>query len=364
MKKVLLVTDVNFWEKCSGHRMRISALIEYLADHVQLSVINTGPAPETIEKTLRAQYNADFFILEKTKYLNSNGYGRRFKALMGEKKFDSIIIEYIHCSYFLNFLINDVNVILDTHDIISERTAEFKRFNHEGELYEMPVKTESEIFGVYDKVMAICLPDFEKINTIAGPGKALLCPHPVKPCPHPINDKVHCISFIASSYLPNKDAISFFIENCWPQIAATYPVKLCIYGTVGENLGLNYLPQIEWKGFVDDINKIYEDADIIINPVRFGTGLKIKNIEALAHGLPLVTTTHGARGIENGINEAFLVADTAAEFISSINSLIECKQLRKKLHDNALSFVTINFSVKRCFDSLLEEINMETAICL
>ncbi|MFI5140410.1 MAG: hypothetical protein ACHQIM_21500, partial [Sphingobacteriales bacterium] len=135
MKKVLIVTDVNFWEKSSGNRMRIWSLIDYLSRQVQLTVVNTGPAPENIETTLRNVFNADFYVLEKNKYLNSNGYGRRLKAFLKDKHFDTIIIEYIHSSYFLNFLVDDVKIILDAHDIISERADEFKKFNHAGALY-------------------------------------------------------------------------------------------------------------------------------------------------------------------------------------------------------------------------------------
>jgi len=66
----------------------------------------------------------------------------------------------------------------------------------------------------------------------------------------------------------------------------------------------------------------------IINPIRFGAGLKIKNVEALAHGLPLVTTTHGSRGIEAGVNNAFLYGDEAGEFIQAMASNIESVKLR------------------------------------
>src|ERR1700761_9008216 len=122
MKKVLLITDVNFWERCSGHRERITGLIDYLASKVELSVVKVGPVSQIIETSVQASINAEFYVLEKTKMLNSNGYGRRLKTYLKDKHFDIIIIEYIHCSYFLNFLVKDVYVVLDAHDIISDRT--------------------------------------------------------------------------------------------------------------------------------------------------------------------------------------------------------------------------------------------------
>jgi len=354
MKKVLLITDVNFWERSSGNRSRIYNLIQFLADNVQLTVVNTGPAPAGIENSLRDNFNAEFFVLEKTKYLSSTGYGRRLKAFLKDKHFDTIIIEYIHSSYFLNFLIDDVQIILDAHDIINERADEFKKFNHAGALYEISKETEAEIFNVYDHIIVLCQSDYDKVTAMTGPDKALLCPHTVQPHTHLTRKEVKNIVFIASAYLPNKDAINWFIANCWPQISAKYDVQLSIYGTVSSDPNLRDKPAVVCKGFVSDEDQIYNDADIVINPVRFGAGLKIKNMDALAHGLPLVTTTHGARGIEAGINKAFLVADDVAEFIKAIELLINNVQHRTSLGKNAIEFIKDNFSAEKCFKPLMD----------
>ncbi|MDB5007349.1 MAG: hypothetical protein JWP45_1742 [Mucilaginibacter sp.] len=314
MKSVLIVTDVAFWEKNSGNRIRIYGLIEYLAQHVLLTVVNTVPSARDIESSLSNIFNAYFFVLEKTKYLNSNGYGRRLKAFLKDKHYDTITIEYIPSSYFLNFFPEDVKIIIDAHDIISDRADEFKKINYAGALYEMKRETEIEIFNIYDHVIAICQPDYDEIVDMVGPVKALLCPHPIIPIFHPFRKTAKNIAFIASAYLPNIDAINWFIVNCWPQICQRNNVWLNIYGTVCSEIDLSNCLQISLKGFVSDKNKIYEETDIIINPVRFGAGLKIKNIEALAHGVPLVTTTHGTRGIQGGIDSAFLIADDAHGF--------------------------------------------------
>lgn len=357
MKKVLLLTDVNFWERSSGNRVRIYSLVKYLSGQVQLTVVHTGPAPQNVEERLCADFNAEFHVLEKTKYLNSTGYGRRLKALIKGRHFDAVIIEYIHSSYFLNFLNEETKVILDAHDIISERAGEFKKFDHAGTLYELTEETEKEIFGVYDYVMVLCPADYDKVTAMTGHGKALLCPHPVTAGVRHAQRKVQNIVFVASIYLPNRDAINWFIKNCWPQIVAKHNVQLQIYGTVCSGVELAGQQNISLKGFVIDIEAVYRQADIVINPVRFGAGLKIKNMEALAQGLPLVTTTHGARGIERGIGKAFFVADDPAGFINATILLIQGLALRNKLSKNAFQFVKDNYTAEKCFRSLIEAIN-------
>ena len=355
---MLIITDVNFWERSSGNRERIHNLVKYLAQKVELTVVNTGPAHGGIEETLSKMFTAEFYVLEKNDYLNSNGYGRKLRSFLKGRHFDTIIVEYIHSSYFLNFLREGAQLILDAHDIISHRTAEFKMFDHAGALYELTEADEKEIMGVYDHIMVLAPADGEKVDALTGQEKALVCPHPVPACLHAIGDSVKNIAFIASAYMPNQDAIKWFIANCWPAISKKYiNIRLLIYGTVCGTISLSQQPQITCKGFIAEIDKIYEEADIIINPVRFGAGLKIKNIEALAHGLPLVTTIHGARGIESGVNKAFLVADDAADFIQSVESLIMNAAIRKKLGRSAHKFVKDSFSAEKCFKPLIDVIN-------
>jgi glycosyltransferase involved in cell wall biosynthesis len=356
MKKVLLLTDINFWERSSGNRARVYSLVKYLSGRVQLTVVNTGPAPQGVEAVLGTQFTADFFVLEKNRYLSSTGYGRKLRALLKDKRFDTVIIEYIHSSYFLNFLREEVQLILDAHDIISERALEFEQFGYAGELYELPAETEQELFSVYDHIMVLCPADADKVNAMAVPGKALLCPHPVEPVAHANRLQVKNIVFIASAYLPNRDAINWFIKNCWPQISAAHPVNLQIYGTVCTGVDLQGQQNIHLNGFAPAIDAVYDHADIVINPVRFGAGVKIKNMEALAHGRPLITTAHGARGVENGIGSAFLVANDAEGFIEALNRLIADADLRKSLGETAQQLIRCHFATEACFQPLMDAI--------
>jgi len=356
MKKVLLVTDVDFWVKNAGNKTRIRRLVTYLADKVQLTVVFSCPVPGHVEMILRDAFRADFFILEKNKHLDSNGYGRKFRAFLKDKKFDTIIIEYIHCSYFLNFLIYDVQVILDAHDIISDRADEFQKNGHSGVVYELSREKEIGIFKIYDYVAVLCEPDYLKVNAVLGPDKTLLCPHPVIPSRHRLRQEVRNIVFVASAFLPNVDAIIAFITHCWPVIIKKHAVQLQIYGTVCYVLSDHAGDNIVLKGFVTDEDEIYSNADIVINPVKFGAGLKIKNIEALGHGVPLVTTPHGARGIERGMGNAFLVADNDVEFIRAVESVIVDLQLRIKLSENAIRLIADSFSAESCFQPLMNAI--------
>lgn len=358
MKKVLILSDINFWEDSSGHRTRLKSLISYLASKAIVTVINTGPAPSGTANLISQKYQVECIILEQCKVLSSTGYGRRLKKIIQTRKFDVVIIEYIHSSYFLNFLEGEPLLILDIHDIISERTEQFKYFGFAGESFELTKETEQEILKVYDYVMTLCIPDKHKLDIMLEAKKVLLCPYPVCTVDHPPRKTINNIIYVASSYLPNVDAINYFIRYCWPDIIAKYgQLLLIIYGTVSSKVDKFGQTNIMLLGFEPDLNIIYQSADIVINPVRFGAGLKIKNLEALAHGIPLITTRHGSRGLDPLINKGFIVADTAYEFIAAISLLIKNELLREELITNGKRFITENFSPFSCYAPLIRVIN-------
>ncbi|WP_413668189.1 glycosyltransferase family 4 protein [Mucilaginibacter sp. Mucisp86] len=353
MKNVILITDVNFWEKCSGNRARIEALISYIAKHVKLTVVNTGPAPKHMETYLADRYQAEFIILESDRILNSTAYIRRLRSVIKNRSFDSIIIEYVHSSYFLNCFPENVRMILDAHDIVSERARQFAAFNYQGVLYEMNEEDEYRLFQCYDHVMVLSSNDQTIVSGVLGPERTILSPHPVVTTPKKLRNAVSNITFIASSYLPNVDGISFFIENCWPAIRSKYDVTLNVIGTVCEKFQSAPEKNIMIKGFAANLDDVYADADIIINPVRFGAGLKIKNIEALGNGLPLVTTSHGASGLGKIPADIIKIADQPEEFVNAVVQLIDNYELRKSQGAAAYRFIRQNFSEEVCFSGLL-----------
>ena len=115
-------------------------------------------------------------------------------------------------------------------------------------------------------------------------------------------------------------------------------------------------------GRIDNLSIAYDNSDLVINPVLFGGGLKIKNVEALANGLPLITTNEGANGIEDGINKSFLLANTVNEWIDSILSLMLSSSLREQLSKNALEYAKNNFSDDICYGELVKKIKDNTWI--
>ena len=113
--------------------------------------------------------------------------------------------------------------------------------------------------------------------------------------------------------------------------------ELHVYGKVSSYCRKG--PSVFLHGFVEKYEDIYKDNQIFINPILMGGGLKIKCVEALMFGKPLVTTSIGAQGLESGCGKAFLVADDANEYALLINTLLRSKSKMGELSESAVSFI-------------------------
>lgn len=105
-------------------------------------------------------------------------------------------------------------------------------------------------------------------------------------------------------------------------------------------------------GFAPDLLAAYSRAHVILNPVNYGGGLKIKSVEALCFGKPLITTAIGAEGLTDGARVAFIQADADQEFVAAMIELARSAEMRDGLSRAAIAFATKNFSPDHAFDGL------------
>jgi glycosyltransferase involved in cell wall biosynthesis len=140
-------------------------------------------------------------------------------------------------------------------------------------------------------------------------------------------------------YLPNADGIRWFASEVFPLITRQVPgVSLTILGKnppadflqmAAENPGV-----ITVTGYVPELKLYMEQAALMVIPVRAGSGMRVRILEALALAMPLVTTTVGLEGIDAQPGEEVLVADTAEDFAAQVIRLMGDEDLQVKLAEN------------------------------
>lgn len=139
------------------------------------------------------------------------------------------------------------------------------------------------------------------------------------------------------TYKPNEDAALYFCETIFPLIRAktSTPVTVEIVGRGPSKLvrALRRIPGVVVMGGVDHVEPHYARAQVVVAPIRFGGGTRIKIIEALAFGRPVVATSAGAEGLELAPSKEILIADEAHAFASACLELLNDADLQVTIAD-------------------------------
>ena len=404
-KSILLVTHVKFWLENRGDLARITSLYRFLKTRGFLvSVCFVGQLAERDQSIIRSKYqNLEIFSLKKScptkkgyqkrvksiqkmmtrkilqyykpnwllsytepklQDFRSEEYVELFKQICRDVQPDYIFVESIRLAYLIkdarSILPKHTITIIDNMDVMHQRCRIFHEFG-EKHWVNITEQEEAQTLSLFDVVIAIQNKDGAMFKKML-PGKQVITVyHATEIISHPINLEFPVrLAYIGTKSTHNRHAIESFLKTTWPMIHARFndQVVLNIIGSVCHTINTSSLPDgANLLGFVENLETVYRDTDIVINPAYFGGGLKIKNVEALCNGKALVTTTVGSEGLEHGIDEAFIVCDTPDDAIKTLTLLIGNPSLRQALSINALAFARKNFSQEAAYKELSQLLN-------
>lgn len=141
--------------------------------------------------------------------------------------------------------------------------------------------------------------------------------------------------FVGSGALHNVDGLRWFIARVWPRVRAQVAsAQLDVVGTVSSQIG-GGVPGVRLLGEVAHLADAYRDAQVVVVPLRAGSGLKVKLAEAICAGRPAVTTSVGAQGLGDLEPRPFVVADDADAFADATAELLSCRDRRARLRSAA-----------------------------
>jgi sugar transferase (PEP-CTERM/EpsH1 system associated) len=174
------------------------------------------------------------------------------------------------------------------------------------------------------------------------------------PVPRPTTGRN--LLFVGSmNYLPNVDAAVFFVRDVLPLVRAKLPdVTLTIVGLRPPAIvqRLSDKPGIVVTGTVEDVRPYYASAAVAVVPLRMAGGVRMKILEALAFGMPIVSTSIGAQGLGLRNGHELLIADNPADLAAAIVRLISDPSLRSQLASTARAAAEQRFSWTRAVDAL------------
>lgn len=145
-------------------------------------------------------------------------------------------------------------------------------------------------------------------------------------------------------YRANYDAMLWFVGEVFPLILGRIPDARLIITGDHQNLPLPGVTNIVLAGHVGDIKTLIASSSVSLAPLRVGGGTRLKILEAMALGTPVVSTSKGAEGLAVQNGEQMLIADTPEAFSAGVVGILENPVQRMQLSNNARRFVQEHFS--------------------
>lgn len=278
---------------------------------------------------------------------------------------DSVIIEYVKLSYLLEALTtsqrNKIHCLLDTHDVLHLRN---KQFQERGLVHWLDISQEEETQAVqlFDTILAIQNEEAVVFRNLAPKQNVLVCGHaPSQPHPlkiQPTTSEILTVGYIASNNASNLQSLTSFINQSWKPISERCNIRLVIAGMICDAISTSS-PDLFKKhiniaclGCVSELADFYHQIDIAINPVEFGTGLKIKNCEAIFFGKPLVTTTIGMDGFSAESGESLMVCNSPKDWVDCLVEIAQNPSRQTSLQEAAAKLSQTGFSDQEVYSEL------------
>ncbi|MEM7100797.1 MAG: glycosyltransferase [Pseudomonadota bacterium] len=366
MSNILIISPVPIHPNTAGNRARISTLVENL-EELGHTVWFLHIEQETADVEAAANYWGERLVrvpYSKPKMPGWLGFLKRQAAKLGlgfgfnlpidawydpkidayvdktlaSREFAAVFVEYVFFSKALERVARHVPRILDTHDVFANRYQFYQQQGMAPTWFSCTKSAEAKALNRASTVVAIQHNEATHFRNLSDT--------PVVTVGHsiPLNpqswDRVvpKRLLMVGSANQINLQGLEWFVQKVLPIIRAQHPSTiLAVAGSIGQNLAAS--DALEILGRVDDLGDTYAQAQIVINPMQFGTGLKIKSIEALAYRRPLVTTATGAEGLENGIGNGICLGETPQGFADHTNRLLGDIQACEVVADQGHQFL-------------------------
>lgn len=156
------------------------------------------------------------------------------------------------------------------------------------------------------------------------------------------------------SHLPNYNGMMWFLDEVWPKIIEINPdIKMNIIGkwdTTTQNHLLHQYPNLIFHGFVENLGLAISNHVMIV-PIREGTGIRMKILEAAQHYVPVVSCVVGAEGMGLTSGNNCFITDDSNEFAQHVIQLLKDSDFAKKMAEKAFDHFSRTYSDERFIES-------------
>lgn len=392
-KRILVIAERVPFPSDNGGKLRTANVLKQLSKYyvVDFVVYSQDPVNEAQIKSME-EYCDNLYLfsegypssLKHIKYLvqgksgiacavySSNMQGNII-SLVKKCNYHFIWVERLFCMPYLDFLLDKtrkhIPIILNMHDVDSEAvkyfskvdTNKIKRLYYAVE-YARVRRLEKESLANVDRIIACSERDkqvyiemlpFEQDKwLVANNGVDLTV---AKRC-KPIERNWNKVLFVGGLDNPcNREGIIWCLENVWDRVIKINPEAVLTIAGSGKSTEqikqlISHKKNVEFLGYVDDVDSLYLQSGCIIVPLHSGSGTRLKIVEAFSFKTPVVSTSIGAEGlpVENG--KEIVIADEPKCFADGILRIMRSKEntfaMTMKAYDIAKNYYDWNIIMK------------------
>ena len=276
-------------------------------------------------------------------YFYSPELAAKVRQLLESQRWDLI---FVHCSSVAQYVehVQGVPKILDFGDMDSQKWLEYANYKpfplSLGYRYEghKMLAAEKRLARRFDLCTATTRAEWQTLQDYGTGAATDWFPNGVDAqyfCPTDGLYDADTISFIGRmDYYPNQECMSRFCQQVWPLLKQQRPaMKLLIVGAdpSPEMRALGELPGVTVTGSVPDVRPYIRGSALMVAPLAIARGTQNKILEAMAMGVPVVTSSPAAGGVDAEAEQHFLVADSPADLAAAVLRIVSNPAERQRL---------------------------------
>lgn len=231
----------------------------------------------------------------------------------------------------------------DFHAYREQHIAALTCSRHQKARADSILRDELRVYQLADRLLAITPNDVKRfIKANVDPSKVDIFRYTIADIlpPATLSNQTGII-FVGGPNSVNTESISWFLTAVLPLLPIPWPTVYIIGYVQIPTALLRKYPNVKRLGRVADVDSYLQNVRISISPIIAGTGINTKSILALSRGVPLVSTSKGAEGIDSCAMYSVWIADTPSDFATAVTSLLTDNELWLKYsktgHECALS---------------------------
>lgn len=350
--KALYLTHHAPWPVTSGGRRRDASLVPRLAQYADLevwAVSRTAEKDRAAVRERRPSFPVRVFTDEARRRIyptrdSAQARARLAGMIAGGRNFDVVHIEGHYLFHLLPAEYTSRAVLVE-HNVESLLLRQRARHGRDSDRLHAEIRAveraEQQAWTRAARVLTLSEEDRQRVLARVPTAHVEVCPNGAdhirlqRPEPMTEVNLAPRIGFLANyCYPPNQDALRWLLDSIFPMIRSSLPgAELLLAG-----FGLDQVtdvaklpPGVLPLGWVDDVAELWNKVDIAICPLRVGGGMKVKVIDAVRGGLPLVSTGIGLEGMPRAVLDAVVRADDAAGLAAGVVRISTDPALRKTL---------------------------------